>query len=441
MAQRDKRTGERTQRAHRDAAREPTAGGEWEPDVASDEAPRAARPRDGAGPQGGEPQRGRRGGSEAFANRPRALEPAGSHGDAPTERRRPALPAAARRVDHRDRDAGPQIDSRDDARRRPPDDDFDEQRLDAAEDAAAEYAFDASDDEPDDGREREFGSGARRMRVGPIRSEAIDAEDIAALYRDAEEQAGRRTTSAYVWRRRMLRFGLPVAAASILAMIFLSSGSGTGPAGLSIQEAVNLQRGNQVRNPRISGATGNGEPFTLRVDIARPDGPDPEFIALEGVEGSLEMAGGRIVTLTANTGLYAAKADELTLSDDVRITTSDGYVMRADALRSDIEAGTLESDGWVAGSGPVGALTAGALRISNAEGGRAYFDECVVVTLNPTSAPPELAAAPAALDTANPGLSITQPASADAVQAAVPSLSVPLTDPCAARRALLAEFE
>lgn len=197
----------------------------------------------------------------------------------------------------------------------------------------------------------------------------------------SDSMARRRSGGFYSALVRLMRIGLPVAALGLVAALFLfyrPPGDGNE---LSYVDVGKLASGLELKNPRFSGATSAGEPFQVIADRAVPDGPDPNEVELENVRGEILREDGRTTKLTAEAGTMALKSNTVVLTGDVTIVTSDGYEMRTEVLRGDAEAGKLATDGKVRGAGPAGEIIAGRMRATDREGGVAWFEGGVEVTI------------------------------------------------------------
>lgn len=190
-------------------------------------------------------------------------------------------------------------------------------------------------------------------------------------------------------RRRLLvgsaKIGLPLFAIGVLGALFVFNGArydtriefdGVDPASLS--------EGLRILNPRFSGSTAKGEPFTVSAASALPDGPRPQRIELSDARGEIALADGRSVTAAAAAGLLLPKANEVRLSGGVRIETSDGYRLEAPEAALLADADMVTATGGVVVEGPLGRISAGRLRAVRAEGGEGayiWFEERVKVRI------------------------------------------------------------
>jgi lipopolysaccharide export system protein LptC len=162
---------------------------------------------------------------------------------------------------------------------------------------------------------------------------------------------------------RWLKIGLPLLALLLLSAVFLLPRDKGFDVGLiySTADLLALGEGLTVSNPRFTGSTEAGEPFIVTAVAAVPDGPDPSLVTLEAPRAEIEQAG-RLITLTAATGVLRPKESRLALSGGVMLVTSDGYRVSTDRIEADIKAGALTAPGPVRARGPQGAIEAGSFR-------------------------------------------------------------------------------
>lgn len=165
-----------------------------------------------------------------------------------------------------------------------------------------------------------------------------------------------------------LKIGLPLVALGIFASIFLFSNARFGE-GVSFDgiDASALEEGLRLTNPSFTGETAKGEPFTVAAVWALPDGPRPETVELSEVTGEIALEDGRIVTLQATAGVLRPKDKRLALSEGAELTSSDGYSLTAKTAHFDAAAETLEAEGDVVATGPIGRITADRMRVERVE--------------------------------------------------------------------------
>ncbi|MEM9781818.1 MAG: LPS export ABC transporter periplasmic protein LptC [Pseudomonadota bacterium] len=173
----------------------------------------------------------------------------------------------------------------------------------------------------------------------------------------------------------MIRFGkwlLPLGALGVLASIFLSGAERGGLEDmLSAEEIARLGAGLRLEQPRFVGRTTGGQPFELSAEAAEPDSALAEEIVLIKPEGRLTLAGGRILTGSAEGGLMRRTAETLTLTGGVRIETDDGYRFDTAALTVFLSRRDATAPGAVRGTGPAGTLEAARMVIMGTADGEA----------------------------------------------------------------------
>jgi lipopolysaccharide export system protein LptC len=193
---------------------------------------------------------------------------------------------------------------------------------------------------------------------------------------------------AYSRRVRVLRVALPVAAAALLLAVFLFPRSvlfeRIGLSGVAFDPADGLR----LLNPRFTGTTDDGQPYSLTADWALPDGPDPTLVTLGPLQGQLSLDTGQVLNLEGAGGHFRPKDRTTRIEGGVTVTSSDGYRATLSAVDIDIGAGTLFGTGPVAGQGPLGSITADSMRAARRGDGRyIWFEGRVRVIVTPQTAP------------------------------------------------------
>lgn len=164
---------------------------------------------------------------------------------------------------------------------------------------------------------------------------------------------------------RVLKIALPLAAVGIFASTFLFSNARfASKDGLSFDgvDLSALDEGLKLANPRFTGATNRGEPFSVTAKSALPDGPKPTEVAMEDVTGQIQLEDGRVVTLSAEMGVLYPQEKVLDLTKGARFATSDGYSVSAATARMEAETSTVSAAGGVMAEGPIGRITSDELR-------------------------------------------------------------------------------
>ncbi|HET7408816.1 MAG TPA: LPS export ABC transporter periplasmic protein LptC [Paracoccaceae bacterium] len=167
---------------------------------------------------------------------------------------------------------------------------------------------------------------------------------------------------------RWMKIALPVVALLLIGAIFLvgRERAAVFDPGTAAQLAA-MGTGMRLDNPRFSGVTEEGDPFTVTADWALPDGAVPDRIDLEKPVGELQM-GEQAVTVTAETGALFRDAERLRLKGDVVLETSDGYRIETPSVEVDLATKTAEAPRRLRAEGPRGSIEADRVRLTRGEG-------------------------------------------------------------------------
>jgi len=169
----------------------------------------------------------------------------------------------------------------------------------------------------------------------------------------------------------ILKIGLPLLALGILSTLFLLS-SRIEPAGeipFPEDEVTERLRSQRVSDPVYSGVTDAGDRLSFE---ARSLMTENDRNLASAVFATLDFLGGGAVTLEAARGELTFDADKVDLSENVRIASTQGYLLTSDFMTATLSEGHLVSPGPVSGTGRGTLLTAGRMEIrTNPETGAA----------------------------------------------------------------------
>ncbi len=191
----------------------------------------------------------------------------------------------------------------------------------------------------------------------------------------------------------VLKVGLPLIAAGMLAALFLitEDGPGGGDLVFSPADLAALGSGMKVTGPVFSGVTEGMDRFRFTAAEVIPDAAPPTRATIVAIEGRVDFADGPGIDLRADGGEIDLEAQVLTLEGGVRAVSQDGYAFAADRVEVDLRAGGLTAAGSVAGDGPMGRIDAARLTVSGpggAEGGRTFlFEDAVRLVYDPATPP------------------------------------------------------
>ena len=163
----------------------------------------------------------------------------------------------------------------------------------------------------------------------------------------------------------VLKVGLPLVALAMLSALFLIQND-DGPGGtitFSRGDMEALGDGLRVTNPTLTGSTRGEDRFRFSAEIVVPDAAPPTRATLSGLDGRIDFTDGSAVDIAARSGEIDLDAQGLSLTDAVRIATSQGLEVTSDDVSVDLRLGVLEARGGVVTEGPMGRINSDTLRI------------------------------------------------------------------------------
>jgi lipopolysaccharide export system protein LptC len=154
-----------------------------------------------------------------------------------------------------------------------------------------------------------------------------------------------------------------------------------------------------MQAPRIAGFTRDSRSYEMTAETAIQDIRTPDVVDLKNLRATVEMPGPNLVQITAASGVYNTKTENLIMRDRVMFTTAHGYRGRLREAQVDVKKGNVVSDQPVEIMLPDGLLKANRLEIVDS-GELIRFDGGVVLNLD--GAKPEPATPAAAPDAPKP---------------------------------------
>ncbi|MEM9250003.1 MAG: hypothetical protein AAGB05_15075 [Pseudomonadota bacterium] len=164
-----------------------------------------------------------------------------------------------------------------------------------------------------------------------------------------------------------LKVLLPLAALVLLSTLFLLAR--VPESGLTGRFSGQLAADGRMHASTFTTMTADG-PLTVTAQSATPRAADYAVVDLEGLAAELDVVSERGITLTAQTGRLMRPDREATFEGAVQITTTDGFVLQTEQLRTAFDASWAESPGAIAISGPDFTLKAGTMAMVEGENGR-----------------------------------------------------------------------
>lgn len=171
------------------------------------------------------------------------------------------------------------------------------------------------------------------------------------------------------WSRTVfwLKILLPLASLAILSTLFLLSRSVDPRSAIPFSQSDIADRieGQQMTGLSLSGASLKGDLIGFTATAARPDPDSPDRLLAENPAAVIDLTGGTRLTLQAKHGTVDDPGDTVMLTGAVRLTSSQGYDLRSDAITARMRDLSVISPGPVQGTGPPGQITAGAMVLDN----------------------------------------------------------------------------
>ena len=146
--------------------------------------------------------------------------------------------------------------------------------------------------------------------------------------------------------------------------------------------------------PRIAGFARDGRSYEMTAETAVQDIAKPDSVDLTNVRATVEMPGANVVQISAATGVYNTKTEQLILRDKVNFATAHGYRGRLREAAIDVKQGNIASDQPMELTLPDGLLKANRLEVLES-GDLIRFDRGVVLTLDGDKSTAAAAPAPA----------------------------------------------
>lgn len=177
---------------------------------------------------------------------------------------------------------------------------------------------------------------------------------------------------------RIVRLGtviLPLAALALLSTMFLLARR-VDPDDAARFASVDLSeraRDRQLTLPRFAGVSNEGTAYALSAQTARPDADDPRRMSADAVHLLLDSTGGGQTSIVAQAGRVDTAERSVRLDGDVRIETSTGYTLTTERLEGTLGHLDIFAPQEVRGTGPLGDLRAGSLRLDEDASGEAQM--------------------------------------------------------------------
>ncbi|MBA3813864.1 MAG: LPS export ABC transporter periplasmic protein LptC [Alphaproteobacteria bacterium] len=111
---------------------------------------------------------------------------------------------------------------------------------------------------------------------------------------------------------------------------------------------------NRMVHPHYISTDNQGQPFHLTAEWAKQKTED--LADLIQPEGSMTMLEGETFKVNSKKGHYDTQGKILILQENVTLTSTDGYLIKTEKARINIDKKIIEGDDFIEGSGPTGAI-------------------------------------------------------------------------------------
>jgi lipopolysaccharide export system protein LptC len=119
-----------------------------------------------------------------------------------------------------------------------------------------------------------------------------------------------------------------------------------------------------IRDPKLSGARKDGQPYEARAATATQDTAGPNFVDLTEVEVRLRQPDGSTTIVTGRTGRFHPDKDRLDLAGSVRFLNEGRYDMRVEQAAIEMREGRIVTDRPAVVTLPDGRFEGDALSLS-----------------------------------------------------------------------------
>jgi lipopolysaccharide export system protein LptC len=99
-----------------------------------------------------------------------------------------------------------------------------------------------------------------------------------------------------------------------------------------------------MQQPKLAGFTRDNRRYDMVAQAAAQDLTKPDLVELHGIRATMEMRDGVVFETVAKGGLYNAKIEQLTLSQNIVVTSTSGYQAFLNEAVLDVRAGKIVSE-------------------------------------------------------------------------------------------------
>lgn len=185
-----------------------------------------------------------------------------------------------------------------------------------------------------------------------------------------------------------MKFLLPaIAAAMIVAILVWPSMSleeGQFRVGFLSNIKLNSLENLTLVRARYVGADQKDRPFMVTAEMANQVSPQSDLVTLSAPAADITLEDGKWLALTAKSGEFRQKSQQLVLWGQVSIFHDDGYTFQTESAQVNLKQGSAKGDEPVVGYGPAGTLHAEGFRVID-KGRRVVFTGPARLVIQPDS--------------------------------------------------------
>jgi lipopolysaccharide export system protein LptC len=138
-----------------------------------------------------------------------------------------------------------------------------------------------------------------------------------------------------------------------------------------------------MQQPRLAGFTQDRRPYVVTARAAAQDVAKPDAVELQELRAKIEMKDTGAFEMTAQVGFFESKADQLTLQDNITVSSANFQARLSEAVVN-VRTSQIVSEKPVEVTIPQGTINANRLEVTNS-GEVIRFERGVTVVLTPTS--------------------------------------------------------
>jgi len=176
----------------------------------------------------------------------------------------------------------------------------------------------------------------------------MDARNYSGAARNNDGDRQFRAATRHSRRVRLLRWAIPLSILVMFGMIIFATWFNPLRmlAKLPIDPGKLLISGTKItmEAPKLAGFTRDARPYEFTARAAAQDLTKPDVLELRDIRAKIEMQDKAQVEMTAVSGLYNTKSDLMTLTDDIRLSSSAGYSGRLTEAVVDVSKGNIVSE-------------------------------------------------------------------------------------------------